>query len=414
MTMAQKVLSSSKLSTIINVGPFAIFMALILSLAFTPKSFADPKERPLSVLYFANTTNNPDAAWLSKGLADMLVSDLAASGAFSIIERAELEKILREQELALSGLVDEQSAPQIGKLLGAKVLVVGSYIFKGTDLRFDAKALDVETGTVVCAASVLGTVDQALDMERDLANRLASGLGAPPIHTSPATASLKAVETYYRGIDLLDAGRYTEAVELFGLSSREDPGFLKPGKGLEDAYRYLKDFRKQRYQREINGLIADISDLTKRISAPVFYSFGDMVRDPQKFGFKDAQEASAFYRSRPNVLNGSTPVEATWFLQYLYRDLAGKTVEYFGDRETAVYCRQKILSLADAAQKAYPTDPFLPELIYQKLLVYRETQDWLKVRDTCEQIMSNYGDYRMITSVEDFYAEALGKLESSQ
>lgn len=389
-------------------------MALIMSLAFAPKGFAEPKERTLSVLYFANTTNNPDAAWLSKGLADMLVSDLAASGAFSIVEREELQKVLQEQELALSGLVDEQSAPRIGKLLGANLLVVGSYIYKGTDLRFDAKAVEVESGTVVCTASVQGAADQALQMERDLANRLASGLGAPPVHASPATASLKAAETYYRGIDLLDAGRYAEAVELFGLASREDPGFLKPGKGLEDAYRYLKDFRKQRYQREINNLIADISDLTSRISAPVFYSFGDMVLSPQKFGFKDAQEASAFYRARPNVLNGSTPVEATWFLQYLYRDLAGKAVEYFGDQETAIHSRQQILSLAEAAQKAYPKDPFLPELIYQKLLVYRETQDWLNARDTCEHLMADYPDYRMIASVEDFYAEALGKLETGR
>lgn len=389
-------------------------MAMILSLVLASQAYADPRPRTLSVLYFTNTTEDPDAAWLSKGLADMLVSDLGASGAFSVIEREELQKVLREQELALSGLVDEQSAPEIGKLLGANLLVFGSYISKGKGLRLDAKAVEVESGTLVCTASVAGTTDQALNLESDLAEKLAAGLGAPPVRTLPATASLKAAESYYRGIDSLDAGRYAEAVSYFSLATQEDPAFLKPGKGLEDAYRYLKDFRKQRYQREINNLVNDISELTRRISAPVFYSFGDMVRDPQRFGFKDAEAASAFYRAHPNVLNGSTPVEATWFLQHLFRDLTAKATEYFGDKETATRCRQEILTLADAAQRAYPKDPFLPELIYQKLLVYRETQDWPKARDTCEEIMADYPDYRMIESVEDFYAEALGKLESAR
>jgi len=344
----------------------------------------------------------------------MLVSDLAAGAAFSIIEREELQKVLQEQELALSGLVDERSMPRIGRLLGANLLVFGSYIARGAELRLDAKAVEVESGTLACTASATGTVDQSLNMERELAEKLATGLGVPLAHTVPATASLKAAESYYRGIESLDAGRYTEAVNFFGLASHEDPTFLKPGKGLEDAYRYLKDFRKQRYQREINNLLADISELTRRISAPVFYSFGDMVRDPQRFGFKNAEEASGFYRAHPNVLNGNMPVEATWFLQYLFRDLATKATEYFGDHDTSAHSRRQILALADAAQMAYPKDPFLVELIYQKLLVYRETQDWLNTRDICEVIMAGYPDYRMIESVEDFYAEALERLKASR
>lgn len=390
-----------------------IILILLLFLGAVSFGFTDPEQRTLSVLYFTNTANDIDAAWLSKGLADMLVSDLNSSGAFTVIEREELQKVLREQELALSGLLDEKDAPKIGALLGAKLLVYGSYLSTGTELRYDAKAVEVESGKLLCTASVSGSVDQALNMERDLARKLASGLGAPLPQVSPPTASLKAAASYYRGIDSLDAGRYAEAVDFFGLSSREDPSFLKPGKGLEEAYRYLKDFKKQRYQREINNLLADIDALTRRISAPVFYSFGDMARDPKKFGFKDAEAAAAFYRAHPNVLNGSTPVEATWFLQYLFRDLADKAVEYFGDQHSADRCRQEILSWADAAQKAYPKDPFLPELIYQKLLVYRETGDWSKVRDTCEEIMGNYPDYRMIQSVEDFYAEALEKLKTT-
>lgn len=394
--------------------PSGILLALSLFLVSVPLAFAQPHARTLSVLYFTNTTNDSSATWLSKGLADMLVSDLGASAAFSVVEREELQKILQEQELALSGLVDEHDAPRIGRLLGADLLVYGSYIATGTTLRYDAKAVVVESATLASTASVTGSLDQALHMERQLAQKLAAGLGVTLADSGFGTSSIEAAASYYRGIDALDAGRYDEAVGLFGRASQEDPTFLKPGKGLEDAYRYLKDFRKQRYQREINNLVADISDLTSRISAPVFYSFADVVRDPTRFGFKDAEAASSFYRTRPNVLNGNTPVEATWFLQYLYRDLAQKATDYFADQATSDRCRQKILDVASAAQRAYPKDQFLPELIYQKLLVFRDTSNWTQARDTCEEIMAAYPDYRMISSVEDFYAEALDKLRASR
>lgn len=389
------------------------FLALFM-VAGGMSLFGEEALRTLSVLYFTNTAKDPQTDWLSKGLADMLVSDLGSSGAFTVVEREELRNVLQQQELALSGLTDEKDAPKIGALLGAKLLVYGAYVSTAGRLRYDAKAVDVESGKIVGTAAVTGSPASALPLERQLAEELAASLGVTLPDRAPATTSQQAAASYYRGIDSLDAGRYAEAVDLFNRSVREDPSYLKPGQGLEEAYRYLKDFRKQRYQREYNQLLSDIAALRRRIEAPEFYSFADMVQNPRKFGFKDAAEASAYYQAHPMTMNGNTPAQAVWYLQYLYRDLAAKAVDYFGDQAAAVRASQDILSWADAARKAYPKDPFVPELVYQKLLVYRETGDWPKVRDTCEDIMGNYPDYRMIQSVEDFYAEALEQLKQQQ
>jgi TolB-like protein len=61
------------------------------------------KRDTVSVLYFENTAGNAEYDWLSKGIADMLITDVAASGAVDVVERNSLSKVLKEQELALTG-----------------------------------------------------------------------------------------------------------------------------------------------------------------------------------------------------------------------------------------------------------------------------------------------------------------------
>ncbi|MFA6541999.1 MAG: CsgG/HfaB family protein [Bacteroidota bacterium] len=69
---------------------------------------------------------------LGSGVADMLATALVKSEKFSVIERQELDKILSEQKLGESGLVTEQTAPKVGKLLGAELFVIGSITECGT------------------------------------------------------------------------------------------------------------------------------------------------------------------------------------------------------------------------------------------------------------------------------------------
>jgi curli biogenesis system outer membrane secretion channel CsgG len=69
---------------------------------------------------------------LGAGVADMLATALVKSGKFIIVERQELDRVLSEQKLGESGLVTEQSAPKVGKLLGAELFVIGSISECGT------------------------------------------------------------------------------------------------------------------------------------------------------------------------------------------------------------------------------------------------------------------------------------------
>jgi len=76
-----------------------------------------------------------------------IVSDrLSAMDDLVIVERVEIEKLLAEQQLNLSGLVDERNRVKIGKLLGARFLLWGRGFKVGEQIYITTKAINVETG----------------------------------------------------------------------------------------------------------------------------------------------------------------------------------------------------------------------------------------------------------------------------
>ncbi len=400
------------------MNPRFAFLALALS-ALTSPVFSQtpaatqtpvPVGTTMSVLYFENTAKNAEYDWLSKGLADMVATDLASGAGVVLVEREQLEKVLRELELGLSGLIDPSGASAVGKLLDAKILVYGSFILSGSQLRVDVKAVQAESGAILSAASSTKGSQDAILAQREISQKLAAGLGIRFAAPLAEPVKLEAVKNYYRGVSLFDQGRYADALKLFNAAQGLDPSFGKPGKAIEDAYKYLKDFRRQRYRREMNVLAANIESLKARIGLREFYSFADMITAPAKFGFADAAAASAAYQQNPSVYSGDTPVQAIWNLQYMYSDLRGKAMEYFEDAVLNEYCCDQILLWAAAAEKAYPKDAFLPEVLYNQIFVYVDRQQWQNARDLCERLMGDYPDFRMMWAVEDFYERALEKL----
>lgn len=92
--------------------------------------------------------------------ADSIGHYLFKSGRVEVVEREAMQKILKEQNLSMSGIVDDSNAARIGKLLGADVIITG----RGSCLEcqdsngkqqknlidtFSLKAISVETGSLL-------------------------------------------------------------------------------------------------------------------------------------------------------------------------------------------------------------------------------------------------------------------------
>jgi len=71
---------------------------------------------------------------------------------FTVVERDGLNRLLKEQALALSGAVSDSGAAAAGRLVAARYLVTGTVTTTGRTQSFAARLVDVETGEIVSAA----------------------------------------------------------------------------------------------------------------------------------------------------------------------------------------------------------------------------------------------------------------------
>ncbi len=72
---------------------------------------------------------------VGRGVSDLLLTYLVKDGNYSVIERQQLDKILKEQNFSNSDRADPTSAARIGKLLGVDAIIVGSITQFGNDTR---------------------------------------------------------------------------------------------------------------------------------------------------------------------------------------------------------------------------------------------------------------------------------------
>jgi TolB-like protein len=72
---------------------------------------------------------------------------------YDMITRTEIAAIMKEQNFQYSGLVDDNTAAQFGKLLGAQAIIVGDIAGEGYTRRLVFRCLDVQTGRILAISS---------------------------------------------------------------------------------------------------------------------------------------------------------------------------------------------------------------------------------------------------------------------
>ena len=72
---------------------------------------------------------------VGKGISALLIKRLVQDGTFSVIERAQMDKILTEQNFSNSDRANPNSAAKIGKLLGVDAIIVGNITQFGNETK---------------------------------------------------------------------------------------------------------------------------------------------------------------------------------------------------------------------------------------------------------------------------------------
>src|SRR5258707_11872629 len=94
---------------------------------------------PLSLAVFDFDSKEEAVKEFGPKVATLINARLSADPNLILVERAELEKALGEQELGLSGTISPGTAAKVGSLTGAKVLVTGKVFKLDKDLLVVAK-----------------------------------------------------------------------------------------------------------------------------------------------------------------------------------------------------------------------------------------------------------------------------------
>jgi curli biogenesis system outer membrane secretion channel CsgG len=106
----------------------ALLCIFALTLTASTSSAGDQPSKPrIAVIEFKNKADNQ--WWYHGGaeaMQDVFVTELVKSGKFRVVEREQLQALMAEKNLSLSGDVDPNTAVQIGKLLGVNYLLTGS------------------------------------------------------------------------------------------------------------------------------------------------------------------------------------------------------------------------------------------------------------------------------------------------
>ncbi len=219
-----------------------IALGAVAALAAQAPVAAQDTRPGVGVLSFENGGSygleSEDYAAFEVGLQQMLITELAVNSELRLVDRSRIQEVLAEIELGASGKVDANTAAQVGKIVGAKYMIMGGFIDWYSDLRFDARIVDVETSEIIQAKFVRGKREDMFEMIVELADQVTRGADLRPLSQNlmeerkDIKLSEEAVRLYTKGLIYQDRGDNERAVELFSQVARDFPEYTPAQEAL--------------------------------------------------------------------------------------------------------------------------------------------------------------------------------------
>lgn len=143
----------------------SIFLAAQVGLAKKADKEEAPPKTVVAILPFNNNSpGREDLDVLGTTLSDLISAEMAGHKEFKVVERLQIETLLKEQKLGLTGVIDATTAVQIGKIIGANVMAFGSYLVIGKKVLLTMRLVRVETGEIIRGKNLRGNDVSDLDV----------------------------------------------------------------------------------------------------------------------------------------------------------------------------------------------------------------------------------------------------------
>ena len=209
-------------------------------------SAATSQRRSVAVLGFRNLSGKADEAWLSTALSEMLTTELAAGEQLRTIPGENVSRMKTDLTLADADSYARDTLKQIHDRLGSDLVVLGSYVESGGEIRLDFRMQDALAGETLMAFSENGKSSELLDLVSrtgaDLRSKLAVATITPVelagvLATLPSTAD--ATRLYARGLEKLRVFDAQAARDLLQQAVESDPKHALAHAALSRAWSAL-------------------------------------------------------------------------------------------------------------------------------------------------------------------------------
>lgn len=176
---------------------------------------------------------------LRVGLQQMLTTEFAANNGLRVVERSQIRALMAEQDLGAAGRVDAQTAAQIGRLVGARYVVLGSFIDFYGDFRLDLRVVNVETSEIVRVERLRKPREELYDLVVEAAVNLTQGLNLPALprqameQRQNRDVPEEAMRFYSRALLYADRGDSERAAELFSQAIERFPAYTEAREALQ-------------------------------------------------------------------------------------------------------------------------------------------------------------------------------------
>ncbi len=181
------------------------------------------------------------ADFWGRALASFMIADLAASQNLRVVDREHLAVVLREQLMAPKDLSDESTRLRVGKILGAKYFIFGTYTIVVDQVALTARMDAVESGQIIESKSVTGKEEDLPELAQKLAvdflRPLDQVVAAEEARSSPTNGgpSAAARGIFEQGVVEERKGHYEEAVDLYTRALSVYPHYTEAREHLERA-----------------------------------------------------------------------------------------------------------------------------------------------------------------------------------
>ncbi|HEY4594158.1 MAG TPA: tetratricopeptide repeat protein, partial [Thermoanaerobaculia bacterium] len=143
----------------------------------------------IAVLDFKSLSPSPDTRWLESAIAEMLTTELAAGGKIRVIRGDTVAQAVRSLALRDPGSLGPADLTRLHDVLGADLVVVGSYLpFEGK-IRVDLRVLEVPGGDTVTSLAQVGAQSSLLDLMSHTGEALRQSLGVTALSAEQVQAA---------------------------------------------------------------------------------------------------------------------------------------------------------------------------------------------------------------------------------